>query len=101
MLGVAPSLTCLQLRPNIPANGYLLTTHWPNHIALPHRREARRRDGSSSFPPALTNVLCGPTILDQGPPLSNASARRSATIASSNKSVLVAWVSFTALALVS
>jgi hypothetical protein len=49
--------------------------------------------------PALTKVLCGPNILDRWPLLSNSSARRSATITSSNKSVLVAWGSFTALAM--
>jgi hypothetical protein len=28
------------------------------------------------LPPALTNVFCGPNILDQWPPLPNSSARR-------------------------
>jgi hypothetical protein len=51
------------------------------------------------LPPALTNVLCGPNILDRWPLLPNSSARRSAITASSNKLVLVAWVSFTALAM--
>ena len=49
--------------------------------------------------PALTKVLFGPNILDRWPFLSNSSARRSATITSSNKLVLVAWGSFTALAM--
>jgi hypothetical protein len=36
------SLTLLLLSPMIPGNGDFFPTHRPDHLALPHRREARR-----------------------------------------------------------
>src|SRR5438552_18963642 len=45
----------------------------------------------------LTHVLCRPNIFGLWPPLPHSSGRCSATIASSNKLVQVAWVWFTVL----
>ena len=40
---IALLLTRPRLRHNIPASGHSVPTRWPNHLALPHHREAGRR----------------------------------------------------------